>query len=363
MIYLDNAASVLPDRETADFFRDALIKYGANQEAAHKAGYQLRKEISLAGERLSRALTGSADYSVIWCGSATEAFHIFSHCSGSGRKVISSALEHPALSAALNRCAVSGELHLLRPDSTTGQLKPPAGPIACDIAAFHLVQSETGIIQDTEKLFSHFPDAVHFLDAVQGAGKLNIPCRQAHVIAVSGNKFGVPGIAALLIAPHWKGAEKFCQNAEKMRSEEYLVGRVQPSAVLTCAFAAGRFSFQIDDSREKITRLNQFLRKACPALGLVPTIPEEYASPYILHLTAKGCQGGVLVRMLSEEGILLSSGSACASETREPSKALTALGFSRQDAYAGLRISFDRSSTEEDVKILLSSLEKVLKKY
>ena len=83
----------------------------------------------------------------------------------------------------------------------------------------------------------------------------------------------------------------------------------------------------------------------------------------ILHLTAKGYQGGVLVRMLSEEGILLSSGSACASETRDPSPALTALGFGRNDAYAGLRISFDSSTTGDDVNFLLSSLEKVLKKY
>ena len=65
MIYLDNAAAGRTDRETADFFREALVKYGANQEAAHKAGYQLRKEILLAGERLSAALTGTQNFSVI----------------------------------------------------------------------------------------------------------------------------------------------------------------------------------------------------------------------------------------------------------------------------------------------------------
>ena len=50
-------------------------------------------------------------------------------------------------------------------------------------------------------------------------------------------------------------------------------------------------------------------------------------------------------------------------ETRDPSPALTALGYNRNDAYAGLRISLGFQSTENDVKILLSSLEKVLKKY
>ena len=80
MIYLDNASAALPDKETAAFFAEALQKYGANQEAAHKEGYLLRKEISGAGKTLSEAVTGVPDWQVIWCSSATEAFHIFSHC-------------------------------------------------------------------------------------------------------------------------------------------------------------------------------------------------------------------------------------------------------------------------------------------
>ena len=76
-----------------------------------------------------------------------------------------------------------------------------------------------------------------------------------------------------------------------------------------------------------------------------------------------GHQGGVLVRMLSEEGVMVSSGSACASETDTPSPALTALGFRKKEAWSGLRISFDNSSRPEEVKFLLSSLESVLKKY
>ena len=113
----------------------------------------------------------------------------------------------------------------------------------------------------------------------------------------------------------------------------------------------------------RTVQLNKLLRQGIQRLNLSATIPEEYASPYILHLIARGYQGGVLVRLMSEEGILISSGSACASETRDPSPALTALGYKRNDAFAGLRISFGFHTTENDVKILLSSLEKVLKKY
>ena len=361
MIYLDNASAALPDNETAAFFAEALQKFGANQEAAHKAGYQLRQEISRAGRELSQVVTDSPDWQVIWCSSATEAFHIFSHCCGSDKKqILTSRLEHPALSAALSR--ISPDKNFLSPDKKTGQLYFE-NLQSCDIAAFHLIQSETGIVQDTEKLFASTPGAIHFLDAVQGACKITAPCRHADIIAVSGNKFGAPGSGALLLSPHFPEADKFVQRAEKMRHKEYLIGRVPPAAILTCAFAAKRASEQMKQHQSRITDLNELLRRECAKLDFIPTIRKEFSSPYILHLLAPGFQGGVLVRMLSEEGVLLSSGSACASETKEPSPALTALGYSKKEAYSGLRISLDFSTTENDVKFLLSSLEKVLKKY
>ena len=361
MIYLDNASAAIPDKETAAFFAEALQKYGANQEAAHKEGYLLRKEISDAGITLSEVITGVPDWQVIWSSCATEAFHIFSHCiEKREKKILSSKLEHPALSAALKR--VSKNIQLLVPDARNGQFKLPDSP-CCDIAACHLVQSETGIIQDSEKLFAATPGAIHFLDAVQAAGKIPIPCKNADIIAVSGNKFGAPGSAALLLSPRLQEADKFIAAAEKMRHQEYLTGRVLPAAILTCAFAAKKAAEQMKENYSRTIQLNRLLRAGAQKLNLSATIPEEYASPYILHLTARGYQGGVLVRLLSEEGILISSGSACASETRDPSPALTALGYKRNDAYAGLRISFGFQSTENDVKILLSSLEKVLKKY
>ena len=93
------------------------------------------------------------------------------------------------------------------------------------------------------------------------------------------------------------------------------------------------------------------------------TVPAEAASPFILHLTLPGVQSGVVVRMLSEEDVMVAAGSACASETRTPSAALTALGFSRELAYSGLRISFGFDTSPEDVKKMAEALKTVLKNY
>ncbi|MBQ9502067.1 MAG: aminotransferase class V-fold PLP-dependent enzyme [Lentisphaeria bacterium] len=357
MIYLDNAAAALTDRETADHFARMLVECGANQEAGHKEGRRLRQLIADAEQRLSRALMEEGDLRVLWCGSGTEALNIFSTCVTPG-KAVTSKLEHPALAAALKRSARS--VHTFGCDRGTGKLVPETGD--WDIAAFHLVQSETGIVQDPGELFSHTPGAVRFLDAVQAAGKIPLP-RCADILAVSGNKFGAPGCAALLVDPLWDGAEDFCARAEKMRHEAYLAGRMIPAAILTCADVAEKRRSRMTETLRRTEELNGMLRAGCLKLGLRPTVPAENASPFILHLLAPGYQGAVLVRMLAEEGVIVASGSACASETKTPSPALTALGYSRTEAFSGLRISFGFDTSGEDVKILLSSLEKVLKKY
>ena len=74
-------------------------------------------------------------------------------------------------------------------------------------------------------------------------------------------------------------------------------------------------------------------------------------------------QGAVLVRMLSEEGVMASSGSACAAESPDPSPALLALGYKRNDAYSGLRLSFGGALAPEAAGILPAALEKVLQNY
>ena len=93
------------------------------------------------------------------------------------------------------------------------------------------------------------------------------------------------------------------------------------------------------------------------------TVPADNSAVNILHIILPGYQAGVLVRMFSAEGIMLSSGSACQSESDEPSLVLQALKYSKSDSYSGLRISIAGSNTMEEAETLLVKLEKILKNY
>jgi len=359
MLYLDNAAAAPPDAEVLEYARELWKKDFANQESGHALGFGMRRTIAAAERSLSRTFWGEDGGRAVWGASCTELFQLVAASPFvRGRRVATSVLEHPALAAAIKREA--GETVTLRSDER-GQLIPvPDRKVA--LAAFHQVQSELGAVQDLASLYAAFPGAVRFADAAQGAGKLAFP--DCDVAAVSGAKLGVPGGgAALLLNPTWKKAAEFSAFAENYRKKEHRLSRIHPAVIELLAFAAETRERKRADAYRKAAELNALLRARLAGSKLRPTLPAEIASPFILHLTASGMQGAVLVRMLSELDVMASSGSACAAESPDPSPALLAIGYRKNDAYSGLRLSFGPDTPPDAADILLPALEKVLQKY
>lgn len=83
-----------------------------------------------------------------------------------------------------------------------------------------------------------------------------------------------------------------------------------------------------------------------------------YCAPNIISLTFSGVDAAKLMTMLDMDGICVSAGSACSSGEATPSRVLKALGYSDEDAFATIRVSFDEDTTEEDVAALCDSVEK-----
>jgi cysteine desulfurase len=359
MLYLDFAAAAPPEPETLEYARELWEKDFANQESGHALGFGLRQKIAAAEAKLSRTFWGKEGGRAVWGASCTELFQLLAASPFvRGKRVASSVLEHPALAGALKREA--GDFLPLRSDKRGQLVAEPAEKVA--LAAFHQVQSELGAVQDLPRLYAAFPGAVRFADAAQGAGKLGFP--ECDVAAVSGAKLGVPGGgAALLLNPDWKQAAEFAAFAVAYRKKEHRLSRISPAVIELFACAAERREARREQLCREMRRFNDFLRMRLEKSKLRPTLPAEFASPFILHLTAPGMQGAVLVRMLSELGVMTSSGSACAAESPDPSPALLALGYRRLDAWSGLRLSFAGVPAPDAADFLLSALEKVLQNY
>ncbi len=338
MIYFDQAAAVRPIPEILDFFRKTAERVFFNQEAAHTFAYSLRREMEDAGERMSLALTGKRNH-VFWAAGGTEALQLCGMLPRFRRyKRCVSLLEHPAGGAAFPPVETAGEKNL--------RLYPHA-------------ESETGFLSPVPE---RQEGDIVLCDAIQSAGKLPLP-DGPDLWVVSGHKLGGMGGGAILYRDETMTAE-----FTALRTG-HRAGRPDPAAALTLAHAAEFYTAHQMEFQQKVRLIQSLLRTKLTGMPLPgggrlrPTLAENETSPYILHLMLPGIQTGVLVRMLGERGVACSAGSACAAESDRPSPTLLAMNYSRQDAFSGLRLSFNSDNTPEEAEAFCRILENALKEY
>lgn len=356
-VYLDCAAAMPPDAEVLNCYHSMLQEFYVNQEAIHLLAYRGRQALADAERRLAAAVTGDENNPVIWGGSATELFRLLANAPFF-RSAVSSVLEHPAVTANLGRLPQFTQFNA----DKNGLIVPQKTEQTPDLALFHQVQSELGVIQDLDALFDALPGACRAVDAVQAAGKMDV-YRNADIWIISGAKFGAPGGAAALLNSRWKFADKFADHARKYRHDEYAAGRVPVAQSLALTAALERCEMRRQSVLPRLQNLRRMIVDRCAVWGVVPTVEPEAFSPYILNLMLPEQQSAIVVRALSERGVFVASGSACSAESDLPSAAVLAIGRKKAAAYRALRVSFGAATTEEDVEIFLFELENVLKNY
>ena len=96
------------------------------------------------------------------------------------------------------------------------------------------------------------------------------------------------------------------------------------------------------------TRL-QAVRNRLSDVHVIEAADESFQNPGILLLSLEGTRSEVLLRMLSDDQIYLSAGSACSSRKTAASHVLTAMGLSRRMIEGTLRISFDEQLSEPEI--------------
>ena len=373
VVYLDNAAStpLLPavlaelPRLRADAF--------ANPASAHAAGRRLRPLLQRADQVFAHA--AGADVDVVWTSGGTEANNLAilglpaAGRTGAGLRLVTTATEHPSIDAPMQHLAEAERLVV--PVDDRGQLDADALAAALtpdtDLVALHLVQNETGVVQDLPRvrrlMDEHAPRARLHVDAVQALGKLPLPWQTARIdtAAVSAHKaHGPGGVGALLLRPGTELAAILRGGGQQHNRRS---GSLDVAGIL--AFARAVELLQTDtDLPERASTLNHRLRRGLEELPAnVYMITPENASPFICTFALPACEGAVLLRMLSDRRIMVSTGSACSANRTGPSPVLTAMGVPAQTAFGALRVSFGQQNTVADVDALLTALRDAVTNY
>jgi len=363
MIYLDNAATTLPDPQVIEAITETLKLYPGNPSSLHKLGREASRLLASCRETVLDALGGEGK--LIFTSGGTEsnnwaiagALHLKRH---QGRHIVSTAIEHDAVLAPLRTRTDQGyEVTLLQPDAS-GQilLDDLANALREDTALVSIMQvnNETGAIlpiTEMSEIVRAHSNALFHIDAVQAFGKIPLHAANLGVdlLAISAHKLHGPrGIGALWIRDSVKLPPLLRGGGQEsgLRS-----GTEALHNIAGFAKAASLSIRQFSETTAHLEALQAYLREKLPAARpSVRFLPQGV--PHIVSLSLPGAKSEVLMNFLDSQNIYVSHASACKRGGR--SHVLSAMGLPADVIDGTLRVSFSRDTSIADLDMFITAL-------
>ena len=381
--YLDYAASA-PLRPEA---RDAWLAYHekpgseANPNSLHSLGREAARELEVARRTIATSIgCGFRPGEIVITSGGTESNNlaVLGMAEGARRKssnkrkrVILSAIEHDSVLDVATLLRSRGfEVELVSPDRSgvilPSELERVMGE-NCALVSVMAANNETGVIQPTADLVkaAHAGGAVIHVDAVQAFGRIPLDAAKADAVSVAAHKIGGPlGVGALAIrtrCPFEAQSLGGGQEGGKRPGTQDVAGAV--------AFAAACRVVMRDLTtvRPKVAAManKAYSRLCAEGTGILPTtqaLVDDTRMPGMISVMVPGMESETLILKLDDLGFEVSAGSACSSDSLDPSHVLSAMGVPRNQALGALRISFDERVSEEDLDAFCDALLEIVRK-
>lgn len=381
-IYLDNAATTkIRPEAMAEYVRVSEELWG-NPSSLHSLGSDAERVLTAAKQTILDTM-GAKDSELVFTASGTEANNlaIMGRALSKDRylkraKIITTLGEHASVSQPIARLEKMG--------FTVAQVSTKGGKIDLDelsreltpdviLLSVMMVNNETGAVYNipavARAMKAKCPEAILHVDATQGYMK--IPFTKsgigADLITVSSHKIGGPkGVGALVIGNDVIKKRGLAPIVFGGGQELGLRSGTENVPGIAAFAEAARLAHK--DLKGHIAAMEYLRARLVDKLTgderlkeISPTLPENHA-PHILNVTLPSIKSETMLHYLSSEGIFVSSGSACSSNSGHLSSALISYGRSKEDADSSIRISFSPYNTYEDVDALVEALAEGLTK-
>jgi len=368
-IYFDCAATVPPFEEALKTFSDVSRGYFGNSASNHALGLKAANMLSKARGQVAKYL-GVQSEEIIFTSGASESNNlaikgIAYHNRGWANRIITSAAEHPSVSEVFKQLSKEGfEVIYIGYDKMgrldLEQLKGALNE-RTSLVSIMAVNNELGYIfpiKEIRNLVHSNSKAVFHTDATQAISKAEISAEDYDLMSFSAHKIGgLKGSGVLVRKKHVPISSQILGGSQEdgLRAGTSALG-------LDCALATAlRLALSTQEARKKkAAEVNAYLRGALSEIDEVVLTSPEGASPFILGFALSRHKGSVIAEALSNEGIFVSTKSACSSREAGYSTVLHNAGFSDTIAYNGIRLSFCGSENIEDAAKFISSLKCIL---
>ena len=373
-IYLDYNATTPMSPEVLDFYKDQLSLY-ANASSLHEDGRRAKKEIEIARKNVADLVNVLPEEIIFTSGGSESNNTVFNTMINLGKKlgknlIVTTEIEHPCVLEASKRLADFGMEVVYLPVDEYGLVKEDEYKAALErnplLVSVMTANNEIGTVQDIKKLaqLAHEKGALFHTDAVQAAGKIPVDLKDWGVdyATFSGHKiYGPKGVGALFVKTGCK-IEPLIRGGHQEKG--YRAGTYNAPSIAAYGKAAELAKADIEHYTTHTKALREKLKN-----GLLEKIPNikinghpEKVLPNTLDVSFPGAEGEAILLHLDLLGVDVSTGSACASGSLEPSHVLMGTGLGPELAHGSIRFSFGKYNTESDVDYILEKFPPVIDK-
>ncbi|ACF10668.1 aminotransferase class V [Chlorobaculum parvum NCIB 8327] len=377
-VYFDHNATTPLHPEVKKEMVAAMEMFG-NPSSMHAFGREARANVEDARHRVA-AFMGAEAEEIVFTGSGSEGnntvLSLFacgtSQCfPGMKPKIVTSRIEHPCVLETSGCLAHRGvDVSYLDVDAygkiDLGQLEEFLKSGGVGLVSVMMANNEIGTLQDIPAItkLAHQYGALMHTDAVQAFGKIPVDVNELGVdfLTISAHKiYGPKGIGALYVrkktpyCPFIRGGHQ-----EKGRR----AGTENTLGIMGLAMAVDMRKAEMEAEAERLLGFREMLRK-----GISERIEDAQfnghptdSMPNTLNVSFPGAEGESILLYLDLAGIAVSTGSACASGSLDPSHVLLATGVDAERAHGSIRISMGRSTTVEEVEYMLDVLPGVIER-
>lgn len=362
-IYLDaHATTPVDERVLAAMLPYFTESFGNPSTNTHVYGWEASAAVKKAREAISQIINATPE-EIVFTSGATEANNlaikgVAEAYFNKGRHIITVATEHRAV---LDPCAYLETLGFevtylpVQPDGLL-DISQLAAAIREDtiLVSVMAANNEIGVLQPLSEIgeICHNRGVLFHTDAAQAIGKipLDVAAMQLDLMSLTAHKiYGPKGIGALYVRrrdPRVKLASQLQGGGQEKGRRS---GTLYTPQIVGFAKALEIGVASMETESERLFQLKKQLWSMLEPLdGIHLNGNFTQSLHHNLNISIEGVNGSALLLAL-QPTMAISSGSACSSESTEPSHVLTALGIDAKLAHASLRFGIGRFNTPEEI--------------
>ena len=369
ILYFDCAATTRPYPQVLDTYARISTDYFANASSNHALGFLSSNMLEKARSQIAKYLKVLPE-EVYFTSGATEGNNlaikgVAYHNKNWAKRIITCKAEHPSVSNVFEKLASEGFEVIYIDYDKEGKLNLEQLKEALNehtsLVSIMAVNNEVGYCFHSEEICNivhAHSKAVFHVDATQAIGKEDLLSSSYDLMTFSGHKIGGLKGSGVLV------------KKKKVEIDSQILGGSQESNLragtsalnLDCALATAlRITLETQkERRENVKKLNSYLRDELSKIDEVLITTPLCGTPFILSFALTKHKGSILAEALSNEGIYVSTKSACSSKEEGYSPVLKYAGYDLDIASNNIRLSFSGNETIEQGQTFITTLKRLL---